>query len=102
MKMLKIDKRVELVEIAEHGGEPSVDVLRAEVRGEVSYIDIGDDAVVLVNASAEASGMQQNPIASLIARRQLYGPALIAGADGTNRTLADTPEDFVVLLGLES
>lgn len=48
------------------------------------------DAVMYLTESAKEIGLQRNDLASLIARSEVYGPALIAGFGGT-----DVPQIYV-------
>ena len=48
------------------------------------------DAVMYLTESAKDIGLQRNDLASLIARTEVYGPALIAGFGGT-----DVPQIYV-------
>ena len=48
------------------------------------------DGIMYIAAEAEDEGKQRNDLASLIARREIYGPALIAGFGGD-----DVPQQYV-------
>lgn len=73
--------------------------LRACIGGNITTIGLRDGAVMIANADAENRGLKHNPIASLIARRQIYGPVLLVGADGDD--FDDVPDEYLVWLGIE-
>lgn len=70
--------------------------LRACIGGDITTIGLRDGVVMIANADAENRGRKHNPIASLIARRQIYGPVLLVGADEDD--FDDVPDDYLVWL----
>lgn len=48
------------------------------------------DAIMYISESGKDSGKARNDLASLIARREIYGPALIAGFGGD-----DVPQSYI-------
>jgi hypothetical protein len=48
------------------------------------------DAIMYISESGKDAGKARNDLASLIARREIYGPALIAGFGGD-----DVPQQYV-------
>lgn len=102
MKILRIDKQVEITEVTELSTEDELQDLQDLVGGYIERVPLSPGACMIVNEEGRPNGMQQNPIASLVARRQIYGPALIAGvvAGADGEEFADVPEEYIELLGL--
>jgi hypothetical protein len=48
------------------------------------------DAIMYIMEDGKESGKTRNDLASLIARREIYGPALIAGFGGDN-----VPQEYI-------
>ncbi len=61
--------------------------------GCVQNVCLSDDAILLHGIDAERRGRQRNDIASLIARKNVYGTALVIG-DGED----DVPDAYLVYL----
>lgn len=80
------------------------DEIHSIIGGQGIAVAISSDAMLVANEQLDASGMMQNPIASLLARRQIFGNALIIGISGDidydtgSCVVADVPDDIVKAL----
>lgn len=61
--------------------------------GDIDIVELRDGAAIITDTQAEQMHRKHNAVASLIARRQLYGDALLAGAGFT-----DVPGEYLVWL----
>lgn len=102
MKALKIENRkVTLIEIA--GGTPDEELhaMQAAVGGYIETVTLAEDAAMIVDEEGLLKCLNQNALASLVARQQIVGTAVIVGlgvdADG-ERVFCDCPERYVTNL----
>lgn len=93
MKAIRIDDTVELIEV-----DNELTALQKQVGGLIETVGLHDGAVMIVNEEGLLLGMKQNPIASLIARTMIYGPAVVTGTEADE--FDDVPERYLVWLGL--
>ena len=73
--------------------ENTLDALQAAVDGYIETVPlVADKAVMIVNEEGLLRGMSYNAFATLIAARNIVGPALIVGVDGEEFT--DIPTEI--------
>lgn len=77
-------RRVDTVKIAEHTLEDELHALQAIVGGYIECVRLTDEAAMLVDEEGLLKGLPRNDLASLIARRQIVGTALIVGVEHTD------------------
>ena len=99
MKALKIENRkVTLTDIANSTPEEELHALQAAVGGYIEVVRISEDAALIVDEDGLFKALNQNALASLVARQQIVGTALLVGvtvdADG-ERVFCDCPERYV-------
>lgn len=99
MKALKIENRkVTLIEIA--GGTPDEELhaMQEAVGGYIETVTLAEDAVMIVDEEGLLKALNQNALASLVARQQIVGAAVIVGltvdTDG-EQVFCDCPERYV-------
>lgn len=80
MKALKIEEVPKLIDMRYN--EFSVMLELGCASGKDIDIVMLDDGVLYHNIRAQAAGRMRNELASLIARTDVYGPAIIAGRSG--------------------
>ncbi len=101
MTALKLEGRtVELIELAGTNTETELKAMQQAVGGYVEQVTIAEDAALLVDEEGLLKDLTQNALASLVARRQIVGTALLVGIDGDR--FCDPPEQYVrslLLLG---
>lgn len=101
MKALKLEGRtVELIELAGTNTETELKAMQQAVGGYIECVTIAEDAALIVDEEGLLKGLDQNALASLVARRQIVGTALLVGIDGER--FCDPPERYVrnlLLLG---
>ncbi|MBQ6042187.1 MAG: hypothetical protein IJL32_15615 [Oscillospiraceae bacterium] len=82
MKALRIDDVPKLIEMRYN--EFSVTLELGCASGKDIDIIMLEDGVLYHNIRAQAAGRMRNELASLIARTDVYGPAIIAGRGGND------------------
>ena len=102
MKALKIENRkVTLTDIANGTPDEELHALQTAVGGYIETVTLAEDAVMIVDEEGLLKCLNQNALASLVARRQIVGTAVIVGlnvnADG-ERVFCDCPERYVTNL----
>ena len=102
MKALKIEKRkVILIDIDNSTPDDELHALQAAVGGYIETVTLADDAVMIVDEEGLLKALNQNALASLVARRQIVWTAVIVGldvnADGET-VFCDCPERYVTNL----
>jgi hypothetical protein len=102
MKALKIENRkVTLTDIANSTPDEELHALQETIGGYIEPITIANDAVMIVNEEGLLKCLNQNALASLVARQQIVGTAVIVGlgvdADGA-AVFCDCPERYVTNL----
>lgn len=101
MKALKLeDRTVELIELGSTSVETELKAMQQAVGGYIESVTIAEDAALLVDEEGLLKDLSQNALASLVARRQIVGTALLVGIDGER--YCDPPERYVknlLLLG---
>lgn len=70
--------------------------LQHAVDGYIEPIGLSDGGKMLVDEEGLLKGKPYNTLASLVARTNIYGTALIVGTDGAE--FCDVPETFLTLL----
>lgn len=99
MKALKIENRkVTLTEIPNGTPDEELHALQNAIGGYIEVVRISEDAALIVDEEGLLKVLCQNALASLVARQQIVGAALMVGvtvdADG-EQVLCDCPERFV-------
>lgn len=102
MKALKIENRkVTLIDIANSTPDEELHAMQAAVSGYIEVVRISEDAALIVDEEGLLKCLNQNALASLVARQQIVGTAVIVGldvnADG-ERVFCDCPERYVTNL----
>ena len=102
MKALKIENRkVTLIDIDNSTPDEELHALQAVVGGHIETVTLAEDAVMIVDEEGLLKCLNQNALASLVARQQIVGTAVIVGltvnADG-ERVFCDCPERYVTNL----
>lgn len=102
MKALKIENRkVTLIGIANGTPDEELHALQTAVGGYIEVVRISEDAALIVDEEGLLKALNQNALASLVARRQIVGTAVIVGltvnADGES-VFCDCPERYVTNL----
>lgn len=102
MKALKIENRkVTLTEIPNGTPDEELHALQTAIGGYIETVTLAEDAVMIVDEEGLLKCLNQNALASLVARQQIVGPAVIVGldvnADG-ERVFCDCPERYVTNL----
>lgn len=102
MNALKIENRkVTLTDIANGTPADELHALQAAVGGYIETVTLAEDAVMIVNEEGLLKCLNQNALASLVARQQIVGTAVIVGldvnADGET-VFCDCPERYVTNL----
>lgn len=101
MKALKLeDRTVALIELDSTSVETELKAMQQAVGGHIESVTIAEDAALLVDEEGLLKTLNQNAPASLVARRQIVGTALLVGIDGER--YCDPPERYVrnlLLLG---
>lgn len=101
MKALKLeDRTVELIELDSTSIEAELKAMQQAVGGYIESVTIAEDAALLVDEEGLLKDLGQNALASLVARQQIVGTALLVGIDGER--FCDPPERYVknlLLLG---
>lgn len=107
IKALMLDgKTVALIDLPapKEGDTALKDEIHSIIGGQEIACAISTDAMLIANERLDASGMMQNPIASLLARRQIFGNAVIIGIHGEidyntgSCIVDDVPDDIVTAL----
>lgn len=99
MKALKIENRkVTLIDIDNSTPDEELHALQTAIGGYIEAVTLAEDAVMLVDEDGLFKALNQNALASLVARQQIVGTAVIVGldvnADG-ERVFCDCPERYV-------
>ena len=99
MKALKIEnRRVSLTDIQNGTPDEELHALQNEIGGYIEAVRISDDAALIVDEEGLLKCLYQNALASLVARQQIVGAALLVGvtcdADG-EQVFCDCPERYV-------
>ena len=102
MKALKIENRkVTLTDIPNGTPDEELHALQTAVGGYIETVTLAEDAVMIVNEEGLLKCLNQNALASLVARQQIVGTAVIVGldvnADGET-VFCDCPERYVTNL----
>jgi hypothetical protein len=88
IKALKIEDGVKLIDLRYNEFSVSME-LECNSGKDIDIIML-PDGVLYHNHTAESAGKMRNELASLIARQDVYGPAIIAGRHGD-----DVPQQYV-------
>lgn len=99
MKVLMIENRkVTLTDIPNSTPDEELHAMQAAVGGYIETVTLAEDAVMIVDEEGLLKALNQNALASLVARQQIVGPALLVGvtvnADG-EQVFCDCPERYV-------
>ena len=99
MKALKIENRkVTLTDIPKSTPDEELHAMQAAIGGYIEVVRISEDAALIVDEEGLLKVLCQNALASLVARQQIVGPALMVGtavnADG-EQVFCDCPERYV-------
>ncbi len=99
MKVLMIENRkVTLTDIANGTPDEELHALQTAVGGYIETVTLAEDAVMIVDEEGLLKALNQNALASLVARQQIVGTALLVGVtvdtDG-ERVFCDCPERYV-------
>lgn len=99
MKALKIENRkVTLTEIPNGTPDEELHAMQTAIGGYIEVVRISDDAALIVDEEGLLKCMYQNALASLVARQQIVGAALLVGTafdtDG-EQVFTDCPERFM-------
>ena len=99
MKALKIENRkVTLTDIPNGTPDEELHALQNEIGGYIEVVRISEDAALIVDEEGLLKVLCQNALASLVARQQIVGTALLVGvtcgADGA-QVFCDCPERYV-------
>ena len=102
MKALKIENRkVTLIDIANGTPDEELHALQTAIGGYIEVVRISEDAALIVDEEGLLKALNQNALASLVARQQIVGTAVIVGlivnADGET-VFCDCPERYVTNL----
>jgi len=102
MKALKIENRkVTLIDIANSTPDEELHAMQTAVGGYIEVVRISEDAALIVDEEGLLKALNQNALASLVARQQIVGTAVIVGldvnADGET-VFCDCPERYVTNL----
>lgn len=102
MKALKIENRkVTLIDIANGTPDEELHALQTAIGGYIEAVTLAEDAVMIVDEEGLLKALNQNALASLVARQQIVGTAVIVGldvnADG-ERVFCDCPERYITNL----
>lgn len=102
MKALKIENRkVTLIDIANSTPDDELHAMQTAVGGYIEVVRISEDAALIVDEEGLLKALNQNALASLVARQQIVGTAVIVGltvnADGES-VFCDCPERYVTNL----
>lgn len=77
------------------GGEIGIADVKLRDREAYAFVQIAQDASLVYRKDSLAKGKPHNAIASLIAQRQVYGPAVIVGTNAAKNRLYDAPQRYV-------
>lgn len=102
MKALKIENRkVTLTDIPNGTPDEELHALQTVIGGYIETVTLAEDAVMIVDEEGLLKALNQNALASLVARQQIVGTAVIVGlgvnADGET-VFCDCPERYVTNL----
>ena len=99
MKALKIENRkVTLIEIPNGTLAEELHALQNEISGYIEVVRISDDAALIVDEEGLLKDLYQNALASLVARQQIVGTALLLGVKSNSNgeaVFTDCPERYV-------
>ena len=76
-------------------GEIGIADVKLRDREAYHFVHIAQDAVLAYRKDSLGKGKPHNAIASLIAQRQVYGPAVIVGSNAAKNKLYDAPQRYV-------
>ena len=76
-------------------GEIGIADVKLRDREAYAFVQIAQDASLVYRKDSLAKGKPHNAIASLIAQRQVYGPAVIVGTNAAKNRLCDAPQRYV-------
>ena len=99
MKALKIENRkVTLTDIPNGTPDEELHAMQTAIGGYIEVVRISEDAALIVDEEGLLKVLCQNALASLVARQQIVGAALLVGvtcdADG-EQVFCDCPERYV-------
>lgn len=102
MKALKIENRkVTLTDIPNGTPDEELHALQTAIGGYIETVTLAEDAAMIVDEEGLLKALNQNALASLAARQQIVGTAVIVGltVDGGGETVfCDCPERYVTNL----
>lgn len=102
MKALKIENRkVTLTDIPNGTPDEELHALQTAIGGYIETVMLAEDAALIVDEEGLLKALNQNALASLVARQQIVGTAVIVGlaVDGDGeRVFCDCPERYVTNL----
>ena len=76
-------RRVDTVTIAAGTVAEETSALKTIIGGDIECVRLSDDAALLADEEGLLKNLPRNDLASLIARRQIVGTALIVGIEST-------------------
>ena len=99
MKALKIENRkVTLTDIPNGTPDEELHALQTAVGGYIETVTLAEDAVMIVDEEGLLKALNQNALASLVARQQIVGTALLLGIKSNSNgeaVFTDCPERYV-------
>ena len=84
-----------MIAVTLNRGEIGIADVKLRDREAYGFVHIAQDAVLAYRRDSLAQGEPHNAIASLIAQRQIYGPAVIVGSNAAKNKLYDAPQRYV-------
>ena len=84
-----------MIAVTLSNGEIGIADVKLRDREAYTFVHIAQDAVLAFRKDSYGRGGPHNAIASLIAQRQVYGPAVIVGSNAAKNRLYDAPQRYV-------
>lgn len=84
-----------MIAVTLSSGEIGLADVKLRDREAYTFVHIAQDAALVFRKDSLAKGKPHNAIASLIAQRQVYGPAVIVGTNAAKNRLHDAPQRYV-------
>ena len=84
-----------MIAVTLNRGEIGIADVKLRDREAYGFVHIAQDAALVYRKDSLAKGKPHNAIASLIAQRQIYGPAVIVGSNAAKNKLYDAPQRYV-------
>lgn len=84
-----------MIAVTLNRGEIGIADVKLRDREAYTFVHLAQDAALVYRKDSLAKGEPHNAIASLIAQRQVYGPAVIVGTNAAKNRLHDAPQRYV-------